>query len=145
MAIDWFGDKIEYPGLVELLQATCDSLFPDNTFNALAEEAATGDQIALMEYEDALAQILDASFSREPQLFGNILWIDTDLGTPMWVRPGEVWKPAHEFVEDETTAPKFQRSVFANRRAMIATGASVFEQAITNYTNKQLEAMRDTQ
>lgn len=145
MAIDWFGDSIEYPGLVELLQATCDSLFPDNYFYKLSEMAASGDQIALMEYEDALAQVIDASYLREPQLFGNILWIDTDLGTPMWIRPGEVWKPAHEFTEADDTTPKFKRSVLANRRAMIATGSSIFEQAITNYTNKQLDAMRDTQ
>ena len=145
MAIDWFGDGIEYPGLVELLQATCDSLFPDNTFNALADKAATGDQIALMEYEDALAQIIDASFTREPQLFGNILWIDTELGTPMWIRPGEVWQPAHEFAEADESKPKFTRSVLANRRAMVASGASIFEQAVTNYTDKQLEALRDTQ
>lgn len=144
MAINWFGDSANYPGLVELLEATCDSLFPDQEFNQLAERAASGDQLALIEYEDALAQIIDASFTREPAVFGNILWIDSDLGTPMWVRPGEKWVPSSEnvVVDDK---PKRKRTVIANRRAMVAAGPSIFQRAVTNYTTEQIEAMRDIQ
>lgn len=145
MAIDWFGDGIQYPGLVELLEATCDSLFPDGQFRDLDERASSGDQVALLEYEDALAQIIDASFTREPQLFGNILWINSDLGTPMWVRPGEAWKPDHEFGKADDSAPKFRRSVVANRRATVASGPSVFERSVTKYSADQLNAIRDTQ
>lgn len=142
MKTNWFGDSIDYPGLTELLEETAKSLYPNNELSDVANSAAKGNQLALLEYEDMLGQVLDASYTREPQLFGNILWINTDLGTPMWVRPGETWIPPNDYHDSE---PKMKRTTIANRSAFLAAGASIFEQAITNYTEQQIELMRDTQ
>jgi hypothetical protein len=138
MTMNWFGDGVDYPGLTELLEATCASIFPNNEINDAAERAASGDHIALMEYEDMLAQVLDASFSREPKLFGEIMWVDSDLGTPMWVRPGTTWRPDTETDEDTKgmkPKPKFKHTVIANRRAFVA--GSITDSALAMFQKSQ--------
>lgn len=96
-----FDPSADYPGLTDLLEATAKSMFPNNEIGDKADLATTGDQVALVEYEDLLGQVVDACFSREPKLFGNIQWFNTDLGTPLWVRPGVKWIPNHELTTDE--------------------------------------------
>jgi len=96
-----FNPSANYPKLVELLEETAKSMFANNEITDKADQAMTGDQIALVEYEDLLAQVVDACFMREPTLFGSIQWFNTDVGTPLWVRPGAKWIPNHELTKDD--------------------------------------------
>ena len=98
-----FAPSAKYPELSQLMEETAKAMFPNNELADKIEQAKTGDQVALIEYEDLLGQVISACFDREPKIFGAIQWFNTDLGTPLWVRPGVEWIPNHEITKDEAT------------------------------------------
>lgn len=98
-----FSPSANYPELTQLMEETAKSMFPNNELADKIEQAKTGDQIALVEYEDLMGQVISACYAREPGIFGSIQWFNTDLGTPLWVRPGVDWIPDHELTKDEDT------------------------------------------
>lgn len=98
-----FAPSANYPELTKLMEETAKAMFANNELSETIDRAKTGDQIALLEYEALVGQIISACYDREPGYFGEIQWFNTDLGTPLWVRPGATWIPNHELTKDEAT------------------------------------------
>jgi hypothetical protein len=77
--------------LTGLLEAKSLELYPD----------APNQQYSLFEEQEMLQEIHDAVYEENPEVFDGIDWLDSDLGLPLWVRPGAEWIPAHELEDDD--------------------------------------------
>ena len=77
--------------LKELLEAKSLELYPD----------ALNQQYSLFEEQEMLQEIYDSVYEENPEVFDGIQWLDSDLGLPVWVRPGVEWIPAHELEDDD--------------------------------------------
>ena len=128
-----FSPSAKYPELTQLMEETAKAMFPNNELSDKIEQAKTGDQVALVEYEDLLGQIIDACYSREPTLFGAIQWFNTDLGTPLWVKPGVNWIPDHELTKDELTK-NMKVTIVSSKK----TPSSIGEESIKALNRLQL-------
>ena len=83
----------KYKRLFELLNIIAADTLPDGEIPRIKKLAKTNKHIAGIEFENLLGGILDEAYTQEPECFHDIRWVNSSLGTPVWVRPGETWNP----------------------------------------------------
>lgn len=54
-------------------------------------------------FDDYMSEcfIYETAFERNPEVFGDIRWINNEDGLPLWVRPGVEWIPDYELEDDD--------------------------------------------
>ena len=60
-------------------------------------DQANSDNAIQFELKDMLSSVYQGSFERNPDVFGDIRWINSDDGFPLWVRPGVNWEPDNAY------------------------------------------------
>jgi len=78
----------KYKGFVSLVEAVADELYTKKQWDD-AREASPLQTVML----DMLENVYDTAFTRQPETFNGIQWINSDFGIPAWVRPGVKWEP----------------------------------------------------
>lgn len=92
----------QFSRLFELLNEIAKEQIDPQTFKYIRELSKTQKHLAGMQQEDLIGSLLNEAYIREPAAFEQIKWVNTPLGTPLWVRPGEEWTPDIEEPEAQT-------------------------------------------
>ena len=64
-------------------------LFNENSFLPPDEDASL---LAMMEFGSRQEEVFDLAYTEKPYLFDGIEWINSELGVPLWVKPGAIWE-----------------------------------------------------
>lgn len=106
----------QYDRLFELLDSIAKETLPKGKLDSIKKLAKTKKHLAGIEFENVLGGLLDLAFTQEPESFHDIKWVNSSLGTPIWVRPGETW-------DADTDAPEAQDfgSFLESRGASVVT------------------------
>lgn len=72
----------------EHIQAVALKLFNENEVNPPGDNASL---LSMLEFDSRQEEVFDQAYLEKPELFKGIDWINSELGLPLWVRPGVEW------------------------------------------------------
>lgn len=133
----------KYRRLFELLNEVARDLVQPQRFKEIKALSKTKKHLAGIQQEELIGSILDEAFNREPEVFHEIKWVNTSLGTPLWVRPGETWVSDTEAPEAETLTSLLESAgaelISVNRRPL--TNADVVSRLLKSQQEETEDEM----
>ena len=81
----------KYAGFVSIVETIASELYSKKQWeDVTADESNHG---LNMEHLSMLEEVYSTAYTRNPDVFNGIQWINSDYGMPAWVRPGVEWEP----------------------------------------------------
>jgi hypothetical protein len=73
----------------EHIQDVALKLFNENEVNPPGDNASP---LSMLEFDSRQEEVFDRAYLEKPEVFKGINWINSELGLPLWVRPGVEWE-----------------------------------------------------